>query len=149
MTWPLVGIFILLAIAALKIGSTLMLPIVVSVLFAFLLGAPVRWLRRRGLKEGLGAGIVVFGTVAVLGLSIYFLSAPAADWLERAPQSLAQAERKLRRLAKPFRTMTPPVPPPPDLGRPPGADRSKPASRSLRSLRGDSIPCFGPAPGFR
>ncbi len=105
MTWPLVGIFILLAIAALKIGSTLMLPIVVSVLFAFLLGAPVRWLRRRGLKEGLGAGIVVFGTVALLGLSIYFLSAPAADWLERAPQSLAQAERKLRRLAKPFQSI--------------------------------------------
>ncbi len=102
MTWPLVGIFVLLAIAALKIGSALVLPIVVSVLFAFLLGPPVRWLRSRGIKEGLGAGLVVFGTVAALGLGIYFLSAPAAEWLERAPQSLSQAERKLRRLAKPF-----------------------------------------------
>lgn len=102
MTWPLVGMFILLAIAALKIGSALVLPIVVSVLFAFLLGAPVRWLRRHGIKEGIGAGIVVFGTVAALGISIYFLSGPASEWLERAPQSLAQAERKLRRLTKPF-----------------------------------------------
>lgn len=105
MSWPLVGIFVILAIGALKIGSTLVLPIVVSALFALLLGGPVRWLRRHGVKESIGAGLVVFGAVALLGLGIYFLSAPAAEWLQKAPQSLSQAERKLRKLVKPFETI--------------------------------------------
>lgn len=105
MSWPLVGIFVILAVAALKIGSTFVLPIVVSALFTFLLGPPVRWLRRRGLPEGIGAAIVVFGTLTLFSAGIFFLAQPAADWLERAPASLSQAEKKLRRLFKPLQSI--------------------------------------------
>ena len=102
MTWPLVGIFLLLAVAALKIGSTLVLPIVVSILFMFLLGPPVRWLKRRGLPEALGAALLVFGTVSLLGVGIYFLADPASDWIERAPKTMQQVERKLKRVFRPL-----------------------------------------------
>ena len=102
MTWPLVGIFLLAAVAALKIGGTLVLPIVVSVLFTFLLGAPVRWLRRRGVNEAVGAGIIVFGTVTSICFSLYFLAGPASEWLERAPKALEQVQRKVKRMARPL-----------------------------------------------
>ena len=96
MTWPLVGIFLLVAIAALKIGSTFVLPIVVSVLFTFLLGPPVRWLKKHRLPEAIGAGVLVFGTVIVLCGAMYFLADPAAEWIERAPKTMQQVERKLK-----------------------------------------------------
>ena len=101
-TWPLVGIFLLVAIAALKIGSTFVLPIVVSVLFTFLLGPPVRWLKKRRIPEAIGAGVLVFGTVIVLCGAMYFLSDPAAEWIERAPKTMVQVERKLRRVFRPL-----------------------------------------------
>ena len=81
MTWPLIGIFLLVAVAALKIGSTFVLPIVVSVLFTFLLGPPVRWLKKRRLPEAIGAGVLVFGTVMVLCSALYFLAEPASEWI--------------------------------------------------------------------
>lgn len=102
MTWPLVGIFLLLTIAALKIGSTFVLPIVVSVLFTFLLGPPMRWLKRHRIPESLGSAILVFGTVLVICSSLYFLAEPASDWIERAPKTLEQAERKMKRIFRPL-----------------------------------------------
>jgi predicted PurR-regulated permease PerM len=101
-TWPLIGIFLLAAVAALKIGSTFVLPIVVSVLFTFLLGPAVRWLKARGIPEALGAGMLVFGTVTALCFSLYFLADPAAQWMEAAPKTMEQVERKLKRVFRPF-----------------------------------------------
>ena len=102
MTWPLVGIFLLAAVAALKIGSTFVLPIVVSVLFMFLLGPPVRWLKKRRVPEAVGAGILVFGTVIVLCGAMYFLADPASEWIERAPKTMQQVERKLKSVVRPL-----------------------------------------------
>lgn len=79
-----------------------MLPIVVSVLFTFLLGPPVRWLKRRGLPDAISAAILVFGTVIVICGSIYFLAEPASEWIERAPKTLMQVERKLKRIVRPL-----------------------------------------------
>ena len=102
---PSLGIFLLLLIAALRLGSALLLPIVVAGLMALLLAPVVRWLVGRGLPAGLAAGLIVLGTSAVGVTSISLLASPAADWLERAPKSLEQAERKLRRLARPLETL--------------------------------------------
>ncbi len=97
-TWPLVGIFLLVAIAALKIGSTFVLPIVVSVLFTFLLGPPVRWLKKHRIPEALGAGVLVFGTVIVLCGSMYFLADPAVgvDRARAEDHAAGRAEAEAR-----------------------------------------------------
>lgn len=102
MSWPLVGVFLLAAVAALKIGSTFVLPIVVSVLFTFLLGPPVRWLNRRGVPDAIGAAVLVFGTLSVICVSMYFLAEPASEWIERAPKTMEQVERKLKRVFRPL-----------------------------------------------
>lgn len=83
-------------------ASALILPVVASVLLSFLLRGPVRRLKRIGLREPAGAGIVVFGTVLVIVVALALLSAPARTWAERAPEALGQVERKLRTVAAPL-----------------------------------------------
>jgi predicted PurR-regulated permease PerM len=104
-SWPLVGIFLILLITALKIASALALPIVVALLLALLLSSPVRWLRTQRIPEPVGAAILVFGSVLVLGTGIWFLSAPAAGWIEDAPGNLEKVELKLKRLASSLRSI--------------------------------------------
>lgn len=102
MTWAPVGIFVILAIAALKIGSALALPIVVAILLSLLLSSPVAWLKRKRIPEPVGAGIVVFGSFLLFLGSLWFLADPAAQWIAQAPKNLAKAELKLRSISKPL-----------------------------------------------
>lgn len=102
---PVLGIFLLLVIAALRLGSSLLLPITVAGLLALLLAPMVRWLVRRRIPAALAAGLVVVGVTAGLIVAMMVLAAPAADWLERAPKTLEQAERKIRKLAKPLQSL--------------------------------------------
>lgn len=102
---PTTGIFLLLLIAAMRFGSTLLLPVVVAGLFALLLAPTVRWMVKRNIPAALAAGLVVLGVTAVLVLSVALVAAPAAEWLKRAPDTLEIAERKIRRLAKPLQSL--------------------------------------------
>jgi predicted PurR-regulated permease PerM len=45
---------------------------------------------------------VVFGLVALVGTGVYFLANPAADWVERAPESIAAVKAKVTKLTKPL-----------------------------------------------
>ncbi len=81
------------------VARSVVLPIVIAVLFSFLLRGPVRSLRRLGVPEGLGAAIVVIGGVLLIGGSVYLLSAPASSWVARAPEAIAETERKVRNLS--------------------------------------------------
>jgi predicted PurR-regulated permease PerM len=105
MAWAPVGIFIIMAVTALKLGSSLVLPIVVAVLLTLLLSSPLAWLKRRRIPEPVGAGILVFGSVILFGVSLWFLADPAVEWMAEAPRNLAKAEQKLRTLSKPLHTI--------------------------------------------
>jgi predicted PurR-regulated permease PerM len=83
-------------------ASALILPVVASVLLSFLLRGPVRRLRRHGIREPIGAGIVVFGMVVAAVVSLSLLSGPARTWVERAPKALGDVEFKLRALTAPL-----------------------------------------------
>ena len=47
--------------------------------------------------------MLVFGTVIVLCGAMYFLADPAAEWIERAPKTMSQVERKLKARVPPAR----------------------------------------------
>jgi predicted PurR-regulated permease PerM len=96
--WPQIGTFVLLAIAALYFARPLLLPLVLAVLLNLLLSPGVRALRRLGLPLPLSAGVVMLCALAVLGLGVWQLAAPASEWLERAPRSLRQIQEKIRPL---------------------------------------------------
>jgi predicted PurR-regulated permease PerM len=93
-------ILLLLMVTVLRAAAALLLPIAVSLLLMFLLGPVVRWLHGRGMREGIAAALVVFGTVGALGTGVVLLAGPAATWLREAPATVAKVESRLRKLRR-------------------------------------------------
>lgn len=102
----LTGLFVLALFYTLYLGRSFFLPIVLALLLNFLLSPMMRLLRKLRIPTALGAAVVVFGLLGVLGLGIYELSGPAVQWAAQAPQSLRRLERKLSELKKPVQTMS-------------------------------------------
>jgi predicted PurR-regulated permease PerM len=92
----LASILAVLGIAGLQFASSLLVPIVLAVLLTLLLGPLVRWMRGFGVAEPVAAGIIVFGAMTVIVSALVVLSAPATEWLQRAPATMHQVEAKLR-----------------------------------------------------
>ena len=90
------GLFILALFYTLYAAAGFFMPVVVALLLNFLLSPIVRFFERLRIPAPLGAGLVLLGFIAVLGVGAYNLAGPASEWVERAPQSLRQAERKFR-----------------------------------------------------
>jgi predicted PurR-regulated permease PerM len=91
----LMGLFILAVFYTLRLAQALFLPIVLAILLDFLLSPLVRALRRVGLPEPAGAGVVMLGLVATMGLGIYYLAGPAAEYSALAPQSIERVREKI------------------------------------------------------
>jgi len=102
----LTGLFILAALYTLYFARSFLLPIVLALLLNSLLSPVVRGLKKLHIPEGIGAGIVVFGMLGLLGLGIYKLSGPAYDWAAQAPQSMRKVEQRIRQLKKPVQTVS-------------------------------------------
>jgi predicted PurR-regulated permease PerM len=96
--WACTGLFALALIATLYFAAPLVLPIVLAVLFNFLLSPAVRVLKRIGIPLPLGALLVLVVVLSALGVGIWQLSAPAAGWFERAPRLVQDVQHKLRPL---------------------------------------------------
>jgi predicted PurR-regulated permease PerM len=90
----------------LVVGRTVLLPVVLASFTAFVLGPLVQGLRRLGLPRPLGAAVVIVVGLSGVAVGIGQLVEPAVDWMERAPQSLSEIERKLRVLKKPIEQMS-------------------------------------------
>lgn len=98
-TW---GLFVLAVFYTLHVARAFFMPVVLAILLDFLLKPLVRGLQRMRLPPALGAAVVLISLLAVAAYGVHGLSTPAATWLERAPKSLAQAEKKIRELRKPM-----------------------------------------------
>lgn len=98
----IVGIFLILFTAALRVGAGLLLPVAIALLFTLLLDQPVRALKKAGIPTGYGAALVVFGTLAVLSTGIGLLAGPAGEWIAQAPRTLTQVQTKIRRIIRPL-----------------------------------------------
>lgn len=95
-TWAAKGLFLLALIPAFHFGAPLLLPIVLAVLFNLLLSPAVRILKRIGLPSHLGALVVLLAMLAALGVGVWQLSAPALEWVQRAPSVMRELQAKLR-----------------------------------------------------
>ena len=82
----LVGLFVLAVFYTLHLAQDFFLPIVLAILLDFLLSPVVRALRKYGIAEPLGAGIVMLGLLAVTVVGVYRLSGPAAEYIALAPE---------------------------------------------------------------
>jgi predicted PurR-regulated permease PerM len=82
------------------------LPVTFGLLLNLLLSPFVRTLKRARIPYPIGAAIVVLSIVAVVGVGGYFLADPAQEWITKAPQSVAAANVKLRKLRRPMEQVT-------------------------------------------
>lgn len=98
---PLLGLFLLALFAALKVAKSLFLPIFLAFFLLILLAPIVRFLERLRIPRALGAGIVLALLLGGLGWGAYRTIEPARKWLEKAPEDLAQVERRLRSMREP------------------------------------------------
>lgn len=96
-----VGLFVLALLGALYVARAVVLPIVLAILFRLLLAPVARLLERIHVPRWIASAVVVAAVVAVVGGLGYYLASPAADWMDRAPQTLERVETKLRQLREP------------------------------------------------
>src|SRR5260370_11905543 len=99
------GLFVLASFYTLYFCRSLLLPLVLAGLLSLLLSPVVRGLKRLHIPEPLGAGLVLLTVLGSVGFGIYQLSAPAVDWIQRAPQSLRPAEVQLRDIKRSVQKM--------------------------------------------
>lgn len=102
----LTGLFVLALFYTLYLGRAFFLPITLAILLSFLLQPLVRWLKKLRIPEGLGAALVVFGFLGLLGWGVYELATPAYQWVQQAPRSLRKVEDKLREFKKPVQQVS-------------------------------------------
>lgn len=116
--WVWRGIFVFVLVFGVREARSLLAPIVVAVMLTFVLAPAVRQLRRVGLPEVLGAGLLV---LALLGSTLTLsagLAAPAAEWWQKAPSVVGQLLSHIERLRSVIPGLEPPPPVP--LPRPSG-----------------------------
>ena len=102
----LTGLFVLALFYTLYLARSFFLPIILAILLSFLLTPLMRGLKKLRIPSGLGAAILVFGLLGLIGVGVYELADPALEWMEQAPRSFRNVERKLREFKKPVQTMS-------------------------------------------
>ena len=97
----LLAVLVVLAVLyTLYFARVVLLPIVLACLLALILAPAVRALKRLRVPRPLGAAIVVATLVACLGGLVNWIYDPAVQWIDNAPSTLAEVDRKLRGLRK-------------------------------------------------
>ncbi len=100
------GLFVLAVLYTLYFARAFLLPIVLAVLLDFLLSPIIRALKRMRVPEPLGAALVILTLLGAVGGGAYSLAGPAREWMDKAPQSIAKVQVRLRELRRPVEQVT-------------------------------------------
>jgi predicted PurR-regulated permease PerM len=84
------------AVAALRLGRDLLVPIVLAVLVTLVLSGIVETLRRHRIPRGVSAVVLLIVTGAAVGGMLHAVWTPARQWIEGAPRVLRTIEHKTR-----------------------------------------------------
>jgi predicted PurR-regulated permease PerM len=102
----LTGLFLLACFYTLFLAQEFFIPVMLAIVFNFLLGPFVRLLKRLAwIPEAAGALVVMLSGLVLVGLLVYELSVPIAQWITRAPQIAGKISTELRALKKPMERM--------------------------------------------
>src|SRR5882672_8108773 len=88
------GIFLLALIGFAYFAKPFLLPVILALLLNFLLKPVVNVLCRWHVHRAIGAAIVLGLFIGLISTGLYRLNEPAAEWLSKAPESLAALESK-------------------------------------------------------
>ena len=100
------GILLILVGAAFYAAAAFFMPVVLALLLALTLSPLVRWLHRRGMGEGLAAGLVVLALT--LGIAGVFgaLGTPFFNLVDDAPRMATEVQEKFEQIRSPLETVT-------------------------------------------
>ena len=99
------GLFIIASFCALYFARELILPFILALLLNFLLRPVVRALKKIKVPEMVGAALVLIALLGSAGLGVIRLAGPAAEWINKAPESLHQIESKAGFIRKPLESV--------------------------------------------
>ena len=99
------GILLVLVGAALYAAAAFFMPVVLALLLALTLSPLVRWMHRKGLPEGLAAGLVVLALAGGLGGVVAAIGTPFVDLVENAPRMATEVREKFEDLRAPLETV--------------------------------------------
>ncbi len=102
----LTGILIVMGFGALYAGATFFMPVVLAVLLAMTLSPVVRFLRRRGIAEGISAVAVMLILTLGIGSAFAALGTPFLDLVNDAPRMAKEVHEKFDQFRKPISTIT-------------------------------------------
>ena len=102
----LVILAVLAVLYTLYFGRDFFLPIVFAVLLNFLLSPVLRSLARLKVPPPVSAAVIVLMLLGAVGGGVYLLAGPAQQLAATAPQTLANANKKLRKLIRPVQNAT-------------------------------------------
>jgi predicted PurR-regulated permease PerM len=86
-SWALRALVVVAVVFLLQVAKPFLLPVLIAVALTFVLSVPVRALRRLGIPQAIGAGLVVAAALTAVVLLGSALAAPAAEWWERVPET--------------------------------------------------------------
>ena len=75
-------------------AASLLVPIAVAILLSTVVSPLVEFLEGRCVPRLFASAVVVIATIGIVGTGVVVLAGPAAEWLEKAPQSLHKIEQK-------------------------------------------------------
>src|SRR5262245_20159800 len=95
-SFMLAGLFVLAVLYTLFFARAVLLPIVLASLLALILMPAVRVLSRVHVPRALGAAVVVATLLGAIAGLVSWIYDPATQWIEKAPSTIAEVERKMR-----------------------------------------------------
>ncbi len=98
----LTGLFVLACFYTLYFGRDFFLPVVLAIVFNFLLAPLVRMLNKVRVPVALGSAIVIVAVALTFGLLAFELSSPVAEWLAKIPETGAKLQSKAQPIRKLF-----------------------------------------------
>jgi predicted PurR-regulated permease PerM len=99
------GLFLLAALAALYVASSIVLPVVLAIVLKLLLQPLVRLSDRVGVPRGIGALLAIILLIVALAALISGVGGPAASWAGKLPDAIPQIQHQLAFLARPISSM--------------------------------------------
>ena len=101
--WAIIGIFIILAFQMLATARAFLMPVALGILLFFVFVPVRRWMDRRGIMPAVTAGFILVGIIGVIGVLGWFISGPAGDLIDEAPQISRQLKQKYEDFRENFR----------------------------------------------
>jgi predicted PurR-regulated permease PerM len=92
----LTGLLVLAVVYSIYAARAVLMPITLALMLSFLLAPAVAGLERLRAPRPVATGIVLIALLGMLGYGGMLLAGPAAEWLDRAPQNLAQLRDRMQ-----------------------------------------------------